>query len=233
MHSAVRAGEQLAELNPAFKQTLAQYCCELAVRDIQASQIGAARRMLHRALELDAGCVRASLMEGQLEFAEQRWDAALKAFRRIRRQDAVFMDSVLDEIEACYVQLGRPLQFSKYLARVLLESPSPAIMIKLAEQLRQQMGDIAASRFLLDNLARSPKLENLRKVFDLGFFAQNLNDPEHFNRLKEVVSRLGSSPQVYRCGQCGFEGQKLHWQCPSCHHWAVLKPYHHHDSLEH
>jgi lipopolysaccharide biosynthesis regulator YciM len=28
----------------------------------------------------------------------------------------------------------------------------------------------------------------------------------------------------YRCGDCGFEGKRMRWHCPSCRSWASIRP---------
>src|SRR5690606_37742802 len=95
----------------------------------------AARRSLRRALQLDGQCVRASLLQGKLEMAEGHWEAAVRALRRVRRQDAACFDEVLDDLERGYKELDRLEQFTQYLGRLCVEAPSTAIVLKLAERL--------------------------------------------------------------------------------------------------
>jgi len=43
-----------------------------------------------------------------------------------------------------------------------------------------------------------------------------------------LVSRIGElillNRPVYRCVNCGFDGQQLHWLCPSCRQWETVRP---------
>lgn len=223
-HSAISTAERLLPSDASIAPVLAQYSCELAERMIAEGQANAARRALRRALQLDDRCVRASLLKGQLEMSEQDWESALRALRRVRRQDAGFFDEVLDDLETCYSALGRLDEFTQYLGRLSVEAPSTAIVLKLSERLRVQFGDQAASLFIADHVKTHPSVRGLKKIIDMNATAANNNDNQQLEILKNVADQLLQQKVTYQCRDCGFESTRRQWQCPSCKHWGTSRP---------
>ena len=42
--------------------------------------------------------------------------------------------------------------------------------------------------------------------------------------LKGIIEELRAQHLGYACGECGFKGKSLHWQCPGCNRWNTIKP---------
>lgn len=226
-HSAINVAERLLVTDKSAASLLAQYHCELAERLLGQNENNAARRSLRRALQLDGQCVRASLLQGKLEMAEGHWEAAVRALRRVRRQDAACFDEVLDDLERGYKELDRLEQFTQYLGRLCVEAPSTAIVLKLAERLRQQFGDQAASLFISDHVKANPTLQGLKKIIEIE--AHSAGNQEPLTVLKQLADKLLHQKTLYQCRDCGYETQRRLWQCPSCKHWGTAKPHPHRD----
>ena len=47
---------------------------------------------------------------------------------------------------------------------------------------------------------------------------------ESLMTIKELTGKLLAEKSSYRCQQCGFDAKTLHWQCPSCKAWGMVKP---------
>lgn len=222
-HNAIGVAERLRVLDPSVTAAMSHYCCELADSLITDNQTNAARRCLRRALTLDKRCVRASLLQARLAMQQEQWELAIRALRRVRRQEPVFFDEVLDDLEYCYLKLSRSEQFVQYLGRLCVDSPSTAIIVKLAEHLRRQLGDRAATLFLADHVKAHPSLRGLRQVLEIN---GDTGEDSHgaLGVLKQLADKLLQQGASYQCRDCGFEAQRQHWQCPSCKHWGSLKP---------
>ena len=57
--------------------------------------------------------------------------------------------------------------------------------------------------------------------------AQLSNEPEIVRELKDVENVINSIVERrshYKCTNCGFKAQSLHWLCPGCHSWGSIKP---------
>lgn len=229
-HNALAIGDRLLRHDAKIRPVLAHYCCELAERLQGEEQRNAARRTLRRALDYDRNSVRASILAGRLEMQAGEWENAIRAFRRVRRQDANFFNEILDQIERCYVELGRGEQFDKLLAKWALEHPSTTLVLKLAERLQGRYGEKAASLFIADYMKAHPTVRGLNRIVEMNIASTEGVAREHFGILQRLTEQLLSEQAVYQCAQCGFDAHHLHWQCPSCKHWGTLRPLHHQDS---
>lgn len=223
-HNALAVGDRLMVRDNTVAPVLAHYCCELAERLDGEDQMNSARRTLRRALAYDPGCVRANLILGRYEMNEHQWDNAIRAFRRIRRQDASFFDEVLDDLERCYVALGREAQLDKLLAKVAIDHPSTSVVLKLAERLHSRYGEKAASVFIADYMKAHPTVRGLSRIIEMNIGHTEGSAREHFGILQSLTQQLLSEQSFYQCGHCGFDAHHLHWQCPTCKHWGTLRP---------
>jgi lipopolysaccharide assembly protein B len=226
-HSAISVAERLLRLDNSIAPVLAHYHCELAERMMQLGETSAARRTLRRALQLDNNCVRASLLQGRMEIAEGRWEGAMRALRRVRRQDPAVFDEVLDDLEQCYKALDRLDQFTQYLTRLCVEAPSTAIVVKLAERLRSQFGDQAASLFIADHVKAHPSVGGMKQIIDMHARDADSAGQQPLAVLKQLADQLLRQKALYQCRDCGYEVQRRQWQCPSCKHWGTFKPHPH------
>jgi lipopolysaccharide biosynthesis regulator YciM len=70
---------------------IAHYHCELAEELRAAGDASHALSQVSKALSADAGCVRASMLQGDLENARGNTKAALRAYRRVTDQDPAYL----------------------------------------------------------------------------------------------------------------------------------------------
>ncbi|MFN3712842.1 MAG: lipopolysaccharide assembly protein LapB [Alcanivoracaceae bacterium] len=224
-HSAISVAERLLRLDDSIAPVLAHYHCELAERMMPRGEAGAARRTLRRALQLDSNCVRASLLQGRMEIADRHWESAMRALRRVRRQDPAVFDEVLDDLERCYEALDRLDQFTQYLTRLCVDAPSAAIVLKLAERLRSQFGDQAASLLIADHVKAHPSVAGMKQIIDLHAGNADNAGQQPLAMLKQLADQLLHQKALYQCRDCGYEVQRRQWQCPSCKHWGTFKPH--------
>jgi lipopolysaccharide biosynthesis regulator YciM len=48
--------------------------------------------------------------------------------------------------------------------------------------------------------------------------------PDQLALVRRFSQSLLHRQPSYRCKNCGFGGQTLMWQCPSCRTWGTIKP---------
>ena len=96
----------------------------------------------------------------------------------------------------------------------------------LSELIRERDGRPAAIEFMATQLRRRPSVRGLNHLIELNI---DENDADRRRQrdlrvLQELFSALLRDRARYRCHECGFEAQLLHWHCPSCRAWASIKP---------
>lgn len=217
---------QRADGRPLHAQ-MAQFACEQAERlRRQHADPAEIRQVLRRATHMDRGCVRASLLKSDLEQAEGRWRASIKACQRVRTQDPDYLPETLPRLRTAYQALNERAAFRLELGRLLDSHPTVSVIIALSEVIEQDDGRDTAVEFLAAQLRTRPSVRGLNRLIELNI---DVNDPDRRRQrdlhvLRELFRALLSERLPYRCIECGFEGRQLHWQCPGCRAWASIKP---------
>jgi lipopolysaccharide biosynthesis regulator YciM len=88
--------------------------------------------------------------------------------------------------------------------------------------LREKKGEQAALQLLQAQLRRSPSLSLLTEALDLA--ARNVQGTDVVGQAAVILQKYLQQCAHYRCEYCGFELRSLHWLCPGCSKWGVIKP---------
>ncbi len=209
-----------------YSTMLAHYHCELAASAAELNDIVESRRQLKKALSTDRSCVRASLLQGRVEVQQKNYKAAIKALRRIRHQDPDFIPEMLEPLEMCYDALSQPQDYIKYLFLMLEEHPAISIVIKLADKITEMEDDKAGSYVLSEYLKKRPSVKGLNRLIEYHIPHTDGTAKNNLSILQAFTKQLIVNKPKYRCTQCGFDGKRLHWHCPSCQEWGTVKPIH-------
>lgn len=212
-----------AEL-PKWRRIQAHFCCELAEQAMEQSDLFAARRHAKAALTYDKDLVRASLLWAQLEHEQGNNREAVKILRRVPLQDADFVSEMLPLLVECYEALGDYDGLEKTLEQLQEDHPSNSIILELTERIRRRHGDMAAASYIASELKIRPSARGVSKLLDFYIKHSKEKAQDNLRLLKELIDQIMVSKPSYRCEQCGFPGNQLHWLCPSCKSWNTVKP---------
>ncbi len=216
--------ESTEEPGQSVPVVLSHYYCELAAEQHQAGDLMSARNLLQEALSRDKQCVRASIMLGAVEYDAGRYKQAIKALRRVRQQDPVYISESIATLRACFRELGEERALRAYLMECLELHPSPPLLLATVEDLREVEGQDVAERFLVEQLEKMPSLRGLEKLVSLQADSSDGDTRENLCLLQQLVQRLIEERPSYRCSHCGFAGRHLHWFCPGCKYWGTITP---------
>jgi len=203
---------------------IAQYHCEQAERLRQQGDPAAALEVIGQALDTHRGCVRASLLEGDIHAERDDHERAIRAYQRVEDQDPAFLPETIERIHRGYRSLGRAQDMCAYLSRLLERYGWMSAALELAEIRRVTHGPRAAIEFIAERLHRRSSVRGLDRLMELECEDRGEQMPEYFQILKNLTGTLLQDRAVYKCGHCGFPARSLHWQCPSCKHWNSIKP---------
>ncbi len=207
-----------------LKSQVAQYYCELADQAIQHKELPQALRMVKKAQSADKQCVRASLLEGRVEFSAGNYKQAIKTLHRIEQQDPAFLSEAIPLLQKCYEASSRQSEFTDYLNHVMEQHDSISVILMLTDLVEKKEGDDKATEFLASALKHRPSLRAMDRLIELNLDNPNEAVREKLRILKDVSEKLLQNRAVYQCDICGFSGKTLHWQCPSCKKWNSIKP---------
>ncbi len=122
-HSALTVAERLAAVEPSVSASAAHYCCELAEKELGAGEAVVARRLLRRALDFDAACVRARLDLIELEMLGGGVDSAIAELRDLLQNNPGIAPLARDVLARWLARLPVPAG---------QPSPSPEALIAAA-----------------------------------------------------------------------------------------------------
>ncbi len=221
---AVEIARQLPPGEPSPQVALGHYYCEWAEQSLRRGEAAEARALLERALESDPACARASLLLARLHAAQGEERAAIGRLLQVAEQDRDFLAESLEPLLQHAASTGSLAQLEAYLrAQLARDEPTvrDALALSLARVVGEREGDAAAQALLREQLARHPSLALIRRLLecapaDAGALADSA--------VRDALARLAEEVPAWRCRRCGFQARRLHWQCPACHGWAVVRP---------
>jgi len=229
-HRAIEIGEMLAVGNDTekYERSISHYYCEFAEECLKNNQLDMARQAISDAIGHDATNARVSLILGQLEINEQRYPEAIRALKRIKNQDPVYVPESLEPLVAAYAgedkQPETQNEFRDYLLECLDVTPSISIVLTLAVHLREERGDEAVAKFIASYLKKNPTIRGLTQLIDLHIDNTHGVSKQNLLILRSFAEALVANKPAYRCKSCGFDGKKMRWHCPSCKDWGTIEP---------
>lgn len=208
---------------------IAQYFCELAAAHTGGSDGRAVLKLLKRAQAFDRDNVRAGIMLGELALRTGEPQLAVRYFRRVLESDVVFASEVLPALAAAFARLGEEGGLDDLLRGLTARMPTAVSEVALAAILHPELATPEAERCVAVYIRTSQALHGLHDILTAMTGSESddkLDEPENLKPLEEALRRLLAQGANYRCGQCGYAGKTLYWQCPSCRAWGSTKPYH-------
>ncbi|HET6603025.1 MAG TPA: lipopolysaccharide assembly protein LapB [Xanthomonadaceae bacterium] len=205
---------------------VAQFHCELAELARAQGDARAARAALSEAHAADANCIRAGLLEGQIELAAGHDDHAIRAFERVAHHDPEYLPELLRPLLACYERRSDRQRAREFLTAMVDRYPGVSPMLELTRLVQLDEGREAAAEFLTRELRRRPSVRGQAALIDLNLGDSHQAGREVLLTLKQLTDQLVAGTPTYRCTRCGFGAKAHHWQCPSCKNWGAIKPIH-------
>lgn len=206
------------------RKECAHYYCELAEEARQRKDPARAAQLLKKAQLSDEGCVRAIILQGEIEAANGAYKSAIRSLRLVEKRDPAYLSEVLPAIQACYRELGNRGELVRYLRQLHDRHHSVCSVLALTEFIREDEGEAAAIRFLTGYLQDHPNLGGLDRLVGLALKEGHGEGLEGLRILQPILNKILENRMAYQCVSCGFTAKTMHWQCPSCKSWSSIKP---------
>lgn len=204
---------------------LAHFSCEVAEKLVEQHHFWDARNKLREALGYNRGCVRATLLLAKIHMSEGHYSEAVVVLRKVEGQDFRFIPEIIPLLLECSQYLKTERKFRDYLEGVLAKNNSSSVILGIADSYNRELGAAEAERFLVASLLKKSSLKGLDRLVDYqSVNANSDSDVKHLTIIKRVTQSLLEGKPIYQCEGCGFSGEVLHWQCPSCKGWGVVAP---------
>ena len=208
----------------SMNDIIAQYHCELADAAIIAGDFTAASKLARQALNTDRGCVRASLIIGNIEAELSNHREAIRAWNQIGEQDAMFLGEVAEKVRDSFVALNDKAGLVKFFQTALDKHKTISIMQTMSSIISKEQGHAAAENFVIEWLRKKPTVHGLYRLLDLRLEKQGTDMDNDLVLLRGMIGELKKEHEGYVCQNCGFRGKVMHWLCPGCHKWNTIRP---------
>ncbi len=207
-----------------WQKQIAQFHCELAASDLLNGRLEAARRRLDAALAANRRCVRATLMLGELESKVGAGGTAVEIWQTVEQQNPLFLSLAAEKMMATYRELGRE-QAGIDLLRGYLERHTSLDLLDVVFQAElKARGPEAAYALVRDELRRNPTLLGLDKLLEAQILLAPAEKRADLELVKNLIHNHTRRVARYRCEDCGFKARQFHWRCPACGGWETFPP---------
>ena len=200
------------------------FYCELAAVEIARKNLAEARIHLERALEVDPLAVRATIMIGDMESADQNHSHAIEIWKRVEQQNSQYLPLVAERLLVAYQKTGQTDTAIEVLQAYLASYPSLDLMSVLFNAILQRDGAESAYKLVRDELQRNPTLLGLDKLLEARLLEMGDERRADVEMVKKLVYQRTRSLAMYRCSKCGFKARQFYWHCPACHGWETYSP---------
>ena len=150
----------------ASHKEIAEYHCELAAAEMIRSRHDLAASHLQTALGRNRKCVRASLLQGDIAFQQEQYDAAIDSWQRIEQQGPTYLALVAQRLLDAFRKLDRREEGLRLLRGYLERYPSLDLLDVVFQLVLEGDGPEAAYRLVRDELKRNPTLLGFDKLID-------------------------------------------------------------------
>lgn len=222
---AAQCSEELLQLCPPRERAVWQlrashYYCELAEQDLARQRYDEARAQLRKARRLASRNARVSLLLGRLEMALENFREAVKALLSVKQQDPDFASETAVPLLESYRRSGSQRNLRRFIQDSLEDQPSASFLLALADHLDREEGSRAALDFLLSRLRGKSSLRIMHRALVLLDQEAGQEELQLFRRILDEYFR---SHYAYQCRNCGYEAKNLHWLCPGCAEWGMIR----------
>ncbi|MBK7356966.1 lipopolysaccharide assembly protein LapB [Propionivibrio sp.] len=208
----------------ASQKEIAEYYCELAAAEIIRSRRDVASGYLKTALERNRKCVRASLLQGDIEAQLDRTEEAIACWQRIEQQDPTYLALVAQRLLDAFRKLARHEEGLQLLRGYLEHYPSLDLLDVVFQLVLESEGADAAYALVRDELKRNPTLLGFDKLIEARLLVAPPETRADLDLAKSIVHGYTRRLARYRCDNCGFKARQFYWRCPACGGWETYSP---------
>lgn len=223
---AIELGEKMMDCHGDSDELcnrISHFYCEQALKLLKTSEFDKAEASLQKAISADEHAVRPWLISGDLALKQEKYQLAFDYLKEVPVRDISWFSEAVPQLEICAGKLGNDGQLEEILEKYWQQCAT-AYLAKVKLLAKNQNTDIA-EEVLFEQLKKTPTMKGFKTL--MGFFLEDEVDEKtkaSMAMVKGLVEEQIKMRPKYRCNSCGFSGRQIHWLCPSCKKWGVVKP---------
>jgi lipopolysaccharide biosynthesis regulator YciM len=221
---AIATAHELQSDLHSFQHEVAQFYCELAQGELFKSHYDAARAHALEAQKVNRKCVRASLLLGDIEFAEGRTEAAIAAWQGIEKQNYEYLSMAAERLFDAYEKLGRPLEGISLLRGYQKTFPQLDMTDLLYQKLCTYESEQQALDAVREAVQARPSLSGVYRLIEAQMDALSPEGRMDAEVARSLIAKHAQRLAVHRCKCCNFRSRAFFWHCPACGEWESFTP---------
>jgi lipopolysaccharide biosynthesis regulator YciM len=208
----------------SFQHEVAQFYCELAQGELYKSNTIEARNMVAQAIAANRKCVRASLILGDIEFAEGNLDAAISAWQGIEKQNFEYLTMAAERLFDAYEKQGRPAEGIALLRGYQTTFPQLEMTDLLYQKLCTYESDSVALESVREAVQARPTLSGVYRLIEAQMDELSPDGRMDAEMARALIAKHAQRLSVHRCKCCNFRARAFFWHCPACGEWESFTP---------
>lgn len=221
---AIGAMDQLVSITRGESgAVVAQYCCELAQEALGRGDLAATRHWLKRAQGADRDNARSAMLRASVAQREGDHQLAVRLYEQALERDGGFLVDVLPQLRLSYAELDKSQAFERWLGEALGRHPDWRPGVAFAAITEGGFTDAVTRQCIIDFIGSNPILTEILETLRPTLESDGGEDAA-VRRISRALARIAKASARYRCNVCGFSGNALYWQCPSCRSWDTTRP---------
>jgi lipopolysaccharide biosynthesis regulator YciM len=221
---AIATARELRSDAHSFQHEVAQFFCELAQGELYKSNTAEARRMVAEALGANRKCVRASLILGDIEFADGHLNEAIAAWQGIEKQNFEYLSMAAERLFDAYEKQGRPAEGISLLRGYQTTFPQLEITDLLYQKICTYEGESSALMSVRESVQARPTLSGVYRLIEAQMDALTPDGRMDAEVARSLIAKHAQRLSVHRCKCCNFRARAFFWHCPACGEWESFTP---------
>jgi lipopolysaccharide biosynthesis regulator YciM len=168
--------------------------------------------------------VRASLILGDIEFAEGHLDEAIVAWIGIEKQNFEYLTMAAERLFDTYEKQGRPGEGIALLRGYQTTFPQLEMTDLVYQKLCAYEGKQKALESVREAVQARPSLTGVYRLIEAQMDALSPDGRMDAELARTVVAKHAQRLSVHRCKCCNFRSSAFFWHCPACGEWESFTP---------
>ncbi|ASJ75194.1 tetratricopeptide repeat protein [Granulosicoccus antarcticus] len=198
---------------------IAHYYCERAVLAQKQQQTASAAEFLEKARRHHPQCARALMMQASMALEAGDHDLSLTLYGQVESLRPELMPEIIDSRFAALKAANQPLQLLAFVKRIHEQKNAYSVIRSTRAVIAELHSSEAADRFFKDQILKRPSLKGLRDWVHDQVALSKPGERDKVQVICGLLDQVVEDKPAYRCNSCGFQGNVMHWRCPSCGQW--------------
>lgn len=211
--------ESERETGQSLGRLIAHYHCEQALIALRAGDQQSAQIQLDKALQHSPDSVRARVELASIAVSNEDFAQAIALYDEVEALQPELMPEIIGRRFDAMKGAGDRQALNAFLLRIQSQRNAYSVVRTTRQVIADIHDERLADRFFKDQILKRPSLKGLRDWVHDQLPLSKPGERENVQVICNLLDQVMEDKPAYRCTVCGFQGNMMHWRCPSCENW--------------